>query len=96
MLPNERASASRAVSESFFKNVSFNAGTIVAGYWPIKAELDALLILRTLVQKGHTCALPHVTGEGAPLIFRQWDENTPMTTGKFGITEPAPRGPEFK
>ena len=88
MLPNERTSAAQAVSEAFFKNVQVTTSTIVAGYWPIKAELDALLILRALVQKGHICALPHVTGEGAPLIFRQWEENTLMTTGKFGITEP--------
>jgi len=90
LLPNDRASAAQAVAEAFFKHVPLKLKTeIVAGYWPVKAELDALLILRELLTKGHTCALPHVTGEGAPLLFRQWDENTPMTAGKFGLSEPA-------
>jgi 5-formyltetrahydrofolate cyclo-ligase len=89
MLPNDRAGAAQAVFDTFFKQVPLAANSVVAGYWPVKAELDALLILRELLRKGHACALPHVTGEGAPLLFRQWDETMPMTTGKYGITEPA-------
>jgi 5-formyltetrahydrofolate cyclo-ligase len=89
LLPNDRVSAAEAVSAAFFQNVPLKAETVVAGYWPIKAELDALLLMRALLGKGHKCALPHVTGEGAPLLFRNWDENTPMVTGKYGLTEPA-------
>ena len=89
MLPNDRTSAAQAVAGSFFKNVPLRDGAVVAGYWPIKAELDVLVILRELLRKGHPCALPHVTGEGAPLLFRQWDENMTMTTGKYGVHEPS-------
>lgn len=88
MLPNDRVSAAQAVSDAFFKNVTLAKGSVVSGYWPMKAELDVLLILRELLGKGHTCALPHVTGEGSPLLFRQWDEKTTMATAKFGMTEP--------
>lgn len=89
MLPNDRVGAALAVSDLFFKHVPLKPGAIVAGYWPVKAELDVLVILRALLGKGHACALPHVTGEGSPLLFRQWDEKAQMVTGKFGITEPA-------
>lgn len=89
MLPNDRTNAARVVAESFFKHVPLKVEIAVAGYWPIKAELDALPILRELLGKGHKCALPHVTTEGAPLLFRQWDEKTPMAAGKYGLTEPA-------
>ncbi len=88
LLPNDRVGAALAVSDSFFKNVPLAAGAVVAGYWPVKAELDVLIILRALLGKGYTCALPHVVGEGAPLLFRRWDETMTMTTGKYGITEP--------
>jgi len=89
LLPNERANAAHAVAETFFKHVPLATGAIVAGYWPVKGELDVMPILRELLRKGHTCTLPHVTGEGAPLLFRQWDENMTMTTGKYGVHEPA-------
>src|SRR4051812_22222774 len=89
MLPNERAQAAEAVRESFFKNVTLLPGQIVAGYWPIRGELDVLPILRELLARGHACALPKVTGEGSPLLFRQWNEAAPMAVGKYGITEPA-------
>jgi 5-formyltetrahydrofolate cyclo-ligase len=89
LLPNERTNAAQAVAEAFFKNVKLPSKVIVAGYWPARAELDVLVILRELLRNGHGCALPHVTGEGAPLLFRQWEEDMAMTTGKYGITEPA-------
>ncbi len=89
MLPNDRANASQAIFEAFFKNVQMTNNAIVAGYWPIKAEVDVMLILRELLGKGHRCALPHVASESAPLLFRHWDEKTKMVTGKLGIHEPA-------
>ena len=88
MLPNERISASEAICDSFFKNVPVGAGAIVGGYWPVKGEVDALLILRALLARGHVCALPHVVGDGAPLLFRHWDEDVQMITGKYGLQEP--------
>jgi 5-formyltetrahydrofolate cyclo-ligase len=89
MLPNDRALASQAVLEAFFGHVQAAEGAVVAGYWPVKGEVDCLPILHALLRKGHPCALPHVTGEGAPLIFRRWDEKSRMVAGKYEITEPA-------
>ncbi len=88
MLPNKRIAAAEAICDRFFKDVQLETGAIVAGYWPVKGEVDALLILRALLAKGHNCALPHVVGDGAPLLFRHWDEDVQMITGKYGLQEP--------
>ncbi|MBU6474622.1 MAG: 5-formyltetrahydrofolate cyclo-ligase [Alphaproteobacteria bacterium] len=89
MLPNERIAAAEAICAAFLRHVEPVAGAVVAGYWPVKGEVDALPILRALLSREHACALPHVAGDGAPLLFRRWDENVKMTTGKYGLQEPA-------
>lgn len=89
LLPEVRKSSAAAAFDLFFKNISVPSGAIVAGYWPICAELDDLPILRELLRRNHICALPHVVKDGKPLVFRAWDLSTPMTAGKFNIKEPA-------
>ncbi len=87
--PEARQRAARAVFEAFFSHVQVPAGVVVSGYAPMRGELDDLPVLRELLQRGHTCALPHVAGKGLPLEFRAWTELTPMTTSPFNIAEPA-------
>jgi 5-formyltetrahydrofolate cyclo-ligase len=87
--PGIRKTAADLAYENFFKNVPLRAGAIVAGYWPIRGELDDLPILKELLRRHHLCALPHVGEGGAPLTFRAWAETTPMTSGKYNIMEPA-------
>jgi len=89
MLPKEREGAALAVYDSFFRHVSLlNGKAVVGGYWPVKGEVDTLHILDELRRRGHICGLPHMTGEGAPLLFRQWDTGEELIAGKFGIPEP--------
>ena len=87
--PEVRKNSAAAAFDLFFKHVFIPAEAIVAGYWPIRAELDDLPILRELLRRNHICALPHVARNGKPLIFRPWDLSAPIKTGKFNITEPA-------
>jgi len=89
LLPESRKSSAAAAFDLFFMNISIPPKAIVAGYWPICAELDDMPILRELLRRNHTCALPHVVENGKLLIFRAWDLSTPMITGKFNIKESA-------
>ncbi len=89
LLPESRKNSAAAAFDLFFMNIPIPPKAIVSGYWPICAELDDMPILRELLRRNHTCALPHVVEDGKPLIFRAWDLSTPMTTGKFNIKEPA-------
>jgi len=87
--PGVRKNSADQACDLFFRHVPAPDGAIVAGYWPIRAELDDLPILKELLRRHHLCALPHVAGGGMPLAFRAWTETTPMSAGKYSIMEPA-------
>jgi len=87
--PEMQKTSADNMRDIFFKNVDTPPGAVVAGYWPIRAELDDLPVLRALLKRGHVCALPHVAGKGMPLQFRAWNETMPMVAGKYDIAEPA-------
>jgi 5-formyltetrahydrofolate cyclo-ligase len=84
----ERQAAAEKLATLFFGNFTIGTGKIIAGYYPIKNEMDCLGILRAFLQRGHLCALPCVTGLQSPLVFRSWDETTPLEKKQFGICEP--------
>lgn len=69
-------------------------GAIVAGYAPIRSELDPYPLMHALQARGAALALPVVTGRGKPLLFRRWTFGDPLVAGHFGILEPAPVAPE--
>ena len=65
------------------------AGSIIAGFWPYRSEIDCRPLLASCRQAGMITALP-VTGEDAtPLTFRRFSEKTALISGRFGITEPS-------
>ena len=64
--------------------------TIVTGYWPIRAELDPLPLMRHLEAQGAQLALPVIMGREQPLIFRAWNADAQLLRGQFGIMEPSP------
>ncbi len=65
-------------------------GMVVAGYWPIKGELDLRPLLRRLHARGVSLALPLVETKAAPLIFRRWTPKTKMQKGDWNIPVPPP------
>ncbi|MBS0236014.1 MAG: 5-formyltetrahydrofolate cyclo-ligase [Proteobacteria bacterium] len=62
---------------------------VIAGYTPIKGEIDALFIMRRLHQMGRKLALPKVNGDH--LEFLYWQPGETLMSGKFGIKEPLPK-----
>jgi 5-formyltetrahydrofolate cyclo-ligase len=66
-------------------------GGMVAGYHPIRSELDPLPLLERLAKAGFRRALPRVTPDG--LVFHEWPEAEPPVPGAFGIPEPSPHWP---
>ena len=57
--------------------------------WPIKREPDVRAIIAHWRQAGSRAALPVVVGEGEPLAFREWSEDTPLQADRYGIPTPA-------
>lgn len=82
--------ASHQMMENFLREVPLKEGGIIAGYWPVNAEINVMPLLVQLLHKGYACALPQVIKKMPPLIFRSWNEKMPMQANMYNIKEPDP------
>lgn len=87
-------SAGAGLRNGFFTHVTMAPGSIVAGYAPIRDEIDVMPLLSELSARGHGCALPVVTGRDAPLTFRAWSPGMALTEAAFGVSVPPASSPE--
>ncbi|MEM9148647.1 MAG: 5-formyltetrahydrofolate cyclo-ligase [Pseudomonadota bacterium] len=83
------AGAAEAAAALFLETRLAEGAAIVAGYRPIRTEIDPTPLMRTLGERGMRLAVPVIEGEGMPLAFRAWDPDTPMVKGAFGAAVPA-------
>lgn len=72
---------------------SLAPGAVVAGYWPIRDEIDPRPLMLRLALAGARLALPVVADDGERLIFRAWTPETPLEPAAFGLSVP-PAGAE--
>lgn len=70
-------------------------GEVVAGYWPIRGEIDPRPLMQRCARLGLRLALPVTAprGEAYPMVFRAWDAKAPLSPGSFGVPEPDPSAP---
>jgi 5-formyltetrahydrofolate cyclo-ligase len=88
----ERAQAAETIATRAFP-VAIAPAAIVAGFMPMKSEINPLPLMRRLAAAGARLALPVVAGQGKPLIMRAWAFGEPLIAGVWGIREPAPLAP---
>jgi 5,10-methenyltetrahydrofolate synthetase len=62
---------------------------LLAGYWPIRGEPDAMPYLERVLASGASVALPAVVAPRQPLQFRRWTPTTAMEAGPLRIPHPA-------
>jgi 5-formyltetrahydrofolate cyclo-ligase len=60
----------------------------VAGYMPIRTEIDPLPAMRRLAGQGTLLCVPVIRGAGQPLDFREWTPDCAMVAGPFGAPVP--------
>jgi 5-formyltetrahydrofolate cyclo-ligase len=89
LTPEHRLTAAEAIAARAFP-VDLLPVSIVAGYSPIRSEIDPLPLLQALARRGARLALPVVVARDRPLIFRSWSADTTLVRGYFGILEPPP------
>jgi 5-formyltetrahydrofolate cyclo-ligase len=89
----ERQQAAEAIAARAFP-VAVETGAIVAGFMPMKSEINPLPLMRRLAAAGAGLALPVVVGRGKPLIMRAWVFGEALASGVWGIREPPPTAPE--
>jgi 5-formyltetrahydrofolate cyclo-ligase len=63
-------------------------GLTVAGYMPMRSEIDPLLAMTALHEQGARICVPVIAGRGQPLDFRAWTPEALMTDGPFGARIP--------
>ncbi|MEL6217718.1 MAG: 5-formyltetrahydrofolate cyclo-ligase [Pseudomonadota bacterium] len=83
------AGAAEAAASRFEAAGFANGAMIVAGYRPIRTELDPTPLMERLSARGLRLAVPVIEGAGLPLMFREWSPGARMTTGAFGAEVPA-------
>jgi 5-formyltetrahydrofolate cyclo-ligase len=64
-------------------------GTVVAGYSPIRSEIDPVPLMRKLGASGVLLALPAIMAGDQPLKFRAWSPGDRLRRGRLGILEPS-------
>jgi len=85
----ERQAAAEVIAARPFP-VAIKPGMLVAGFSPMKSEINPIPLLRKLADAGAQLALPAIAGRGHPLIMRAWKFGDPFKAGQWGIREPMP------
>lgn len=85
-----RAESCALFTRRFLEEVDLPSDAVVAGYYPLKGEMDVRPLLSALYKKGHVCALPCLVDQKSPLVFRMWHDSMPLLKGAYDIPEPDP------
>src|ERR1044071_5268435 len=89
----ERQAAAVAIAARPFP-VPVVPGAIVSGFFPLKSEINPLLLMRKLADAGARLALPVVAGRGKPLTMRAYAFGQELNSGVLGIRAPKDDAPE--
>lgn len=83
------AAAAEAAAQAFLAAGFARHARVVAGYRPIRTEIDPTALMTALARRGLRLCVPVIEGEGLPLKFREWAPGCAMTVGAFGAEVPA-------
>ncbi len=89
-----RAAAAQAIANRGLP-VDIQPGIVIAGYSPIRSELDPVPLMRKLAAQGARLALPVIPARDAALLFRAWIPGDKLRRGRLGIPEPSPEAAEL-
>jgi len=92
--PEEARAASLGIAKHLIRLVP-GTGLVVAGYRPVRGEIDVFEAMAQLSERGHTLCLPVMMAPRAPLIFRRWKISHPLEVGQYGIEVPPETEPEL-
>lgn len=86
---DDRRAAAEGLLEIYQLERPAELPAVVAGFWPIKDEIDIRPLMAHLHGEGCRLALPVVHGRGQRLSFRAWKPVDPLETGVFGTLQPS-------
>lgn len=82
------AQASAAIEAHLASLLTARVPSVVAFCWPVRREFDSRPLVTRLLRAGWHACQPVVVQEGAPMRFRPWLPETPMTVDRHGIPIP--------
>lgn len=80
--------AAEAVRDHLLASRLCTGAKVVAGYRPIRTEIDPTPLMEALHRAGHRITVPVITGADQPLEFHEWWPGAPMQAGAFGAEVP--------
>lgn len=92
-----RAAASREAARHAMAAIGALGEGPVALFAPFRDEIDTFPLADALRDAGADLALPVIVARDAPLLFRRWEQGSPLVpSGSFLIPEPLPDAPEVR
>jgi 5-formyltetrahydrofolate cyclo-ligase len=85
----EHALASAAIEARLDALLAGGPPQVIAFCWPLRKEFDCRPLVGRLLARGWRAAQPVVLAPAAPMVFRPWTPDTPMTVDRHGIPIPA-------
>lgn len=85
----ERALISQKLVGQLHQLIAHMTGNIVAGFWPIKSEIDPRPLMNAFKKSGYELALPAIIDKKT-IIFRRFDEQKALVDMGFGTRGPSP------
>lgn len=81
--------AGERLADKFPMKLLERYGPVVAGYLPIRDEIDPRPLMQKLEDAGAKLCLPRVNDDGAGMTYRKWAMGGPLEGRPFGLQEPA-------
>jgi 5-formyltetrahydrofolate cyclo-ligase len=89
-IPSEiRIEKSLAMAEAGGELIEFDPGTEIAGFFPIKSEVDVRPLMQRLKAKGARLSVPVVVDKQT-IVFRELVAGAPLVSTGFGTFGPGP------
>ncbi len=82
-----KTGAVRKATLRLLAELAHQRGAVVAGYMPIRTEMDVIPTMASLSSRAKVC-VPVIDGADNPLLFREWRPGCAMVEGPFGAWVP--------
>lgn len=93
-LAPERRAALSARLVDHLDDLGLCCGKMVAGFWPIRSEIDPRPLMAALAARGLSLALPVVLDDRETMIFRRHVPGGPLVASSFGLSVPPSQADE--
>lgn len=82
------AARANAMAETWVLGLASRSAAVVAGYVPIRTEIDPRPLMTALHHLGLRICVPVIRGAGLPLDFAEWWPGCRLIDGPFGASVP--------